>query len=132
MAAHWTHLATTVSDVEKSVEFYKKFCSLTIVRDRRLEGGSTVWLGPATREGELPTFVLVLMKGEVANKLDHLGFLCDSKQEVDDIAREGERLGIVEYPPTDSGGSVGYWVMLRDPDGHHVEFAFGQPLLGLR
>jgi len=29
------------------------------------------------------------------------------------------------------GGSVGYFVILREPGGNLVEFTFGQPLLGL-
>jgi lactoylglutathione lyase len=132
MATHWTHLTATVSDLERSVEFYRSVCGLSVVRDRRAEGGSTVWLGPPPAPGEHPTFVLVLMKGEVTNRLDHLGFQCDSRGEVEAIARESEKLGILEYAPTDSGGSVGYWTMIRDPDGHLVEFTFGQPLAGLR
>jgi hypothetical protein len=71
------------------------------------------------------------MKGEVTNRLDHLGFQCDSRGEVEAIATRSEKLGILEYAPTDSGGSVGYWTMIRDPDGHLVEFTYGQPLAGL-
>ena len=131
MPVHWTHLTTTSADLDRSIEFYGTFCGLSVVKDRRLEGGSTVWLGPEPEPGELPRFVLVLMKGEVANKLDHLGFQCESRSEVDDIARKAERLGILEYPPEDSGGSVGYWTIIRDPDGHLIEFTHGQPLKGL-
>ena len=131
MARHWTHLTATVSDLERSVEFYSGVCGLSVVRDRRTEGGSTVWLGPPPAPGQQPTFVLVLMRGEVTNRLDHLGFQCDSRDEVEAIAKEAERLGILEYAPTDSGGSVGYWTMIRDPDGHLVEFTFGQPLAGI-
>ena len=29
------------------------------------------------------------------------------------------------------GGDIGYVAMLRDPDGHVVEFTFGQPIAGL-
>jgi hypothetical protein len=101
------------------------------VRDRRAEGGSTVWLGPAPIEGEHPQFVLVLMEGEVTSLLEHIGFQCDSREQIDEIAEEAERLGILVYPPTDTGGSVGYWTIIRDPDGHQVEFTYGQPLAGL-
>ena len=132
MATHWTHLTATVSDLERSVDFYSDVCGLSVVRDRRAEGGSTVWLGPPAPPGKHPVFVLVLMKGEVTNRLDHLGFQCDSRSEVEAIARRSEKLGILEYAPTDSGGSVGYWTMIRDPDGHLVEFTFGQPLAGLQ
>jgi catechol 2,3-dioxygenase-like lactoylglutathione lyase family enzyme len=122
-----------VSDFDSSIEFYEKYCKLTIVRDRRKEseGSGTVWLGPKPREGNLPTFVLVLMQGEVASRIDHLGFQCESRDEVDEIAREAAREGALVYSPEDSGGTVGYWTMIRDPDGHLVEFTFGQPIAGL-
>ena len=71
------------------------------------------------------------MEGEVTNRLDHLGFQCDSREQVDRIAKEAERQGILVSGPVDSGGSVGYWTIVRDPDGHTVEFTFGQPLVGL-
>lgn len=117
--------------MERSIEFYKTFCGLSVLRDRRLEGGGTVWLGPETKPGEDPLFLLVLCQGEVTCRLDHLGFQCDSREEVDRIAEQAARLGILDIAPTDSGGSVGYWTMMRDPDGHGVEFTFGQPIQGL-
>jgi catechol 2,3-dioxygenase-like lactoylglutathione lyase family enzyme len=132
MAIRWTHVTTTVSDLGRAVEFYQKFCGLSLVRDRRTEGGSTVWLGPAPVEGEHPQFVLVLMEGEVTSRLEHIGFQCDSREQIDEIAKEADRLGILVYPPTDTGGSVGYWTIIRDPDGHQVEFTYGQPLSGLK
>ena len=63
--------------------------------------------------------------------MDHLGFQCDAREEVDRIAERGRGLGILVEPPTDSGGSVGYWALVRDPDGHLVEFTHGQPIRGL-
>jgi catechol 2,3-dioxygenase-like lactoylglutathione lyase family enzyme len=131
MGSHWTHLTATVSNFERSIEFYQQFCGLSVVRDRRKDGSGTVWLGPPPLPGKNPTFVLVLMEGEVSSRLDHLGFQCDSVVEVDEIAKKAEREGILVYPPTNSGGSVGYWTIIRDPDGHQIEFTFGQPLVGV-
>ena len=127
----WTHLTITAGDFERTMDFYASFCGLSLVRDRRREGGGTIWLGPEPAAGELPSFVLVVSKGEVTARLDHLGFQCDSREQVDAIAEKARHTGILVYPPTDSGGSVGYWTMVRDPDGHLVEFTFGQPLKGL-
>ena len=127
----WTHITIMVSHMDRSLEFYRSVCGLRVVRDRRLEGGGTVWLGYEPAPGEDPTFVLVLMEGEVTNRLDHFGFQCDTREEVERIAREAEGRAELVYPPTDSGGSVGYWTQLRDPDGHMVEFTFGQPIKGL-
>lgn len=127
----WTHITITVSDMERSVEFYRSMCRLEIVRDRRREGGGTVWLGYEPEARAYPTFVLVLMEGEVTDRLDHFGFQCDSRAEVDSIAASAAAREILVHAPTDSGGSVGYWTIIRDPDGHMVEFTFGQPLKGL-
>lgn len=126
----WTHLTITVSDLPKSIEFYTEICGLAVVRDRRPEG-STVWLGANKNLDQDPEFVLVLLPGEVRDRVGHLGFQCDLREEVDRIARRAEQLGILELPPTDSGGVVGYSTIIRDPDGHLVEFTHGQPIRGL-
>ena len=131
MAARWTHVVLKVSDLDRSIEFYRRFCGLEIVRDGRPKG-HTVWLGPPSRGPGHPAFVLVLYLTDIDCRLDHLGFECDSRDEVDGIAAEGRRLGIVAQPPVDAGGVIGYLTMIRDPDGHVVEFTFGQPLAGLR
>jgi len=90
-----------------------------------------VWLGPETRPGTDPVFLLVLGKGEVTSRIDHLGFQCERREQIDEIARKGIELGILAEPPTDLGGVVGYFTTLRDPDGHLVEFTYGQPIKGL-
>jgi catechol 2,3-dioxygenase-like lactoylglutathione lyase family enzyme len=127
----WTHITITISQFERSIEFYSTMCGLDVVRDRRREGGGTVWLGYKGTADEDPVFVLVLMEGEVTDRLDHFGFQCDSRQEVDRIAVEARARDILVYEPKDSGGSVGYWTIIRDPDGHMVEFTYGQPIKGL-
>lgn len=127
----WTHITIMVSDLKRSIEFYRSMCKLQIVRDRRREGGGTVWLGYDAKTGEDPVFVLVLMEGEVTDRIDHFGFQCDSKQEVDTIAQLAAAQERLVYAPTDSGGSVGYWTIIRDPDGHNIEFTYGQPIKGL-
>jgi catechol 2,3-dioxygenase-like lactoylglutathione lyase family enzyme len=128
----WTHITITVANFERSMDFYRKFCGLVIVRDRRKPaGGGTVWLGSPPVQGELPRFVLVLMEGQVTTTLDHLGFQAGDRHEVDEAAEKARQLGILVDPPTDSGGAVGYWTTIRDPDGHFVEITFGQPISGV-
>ena len=131
MAARWTHITIGVTNIERSVGFFKEFCGLNVLRDRRKEGGGTVWLGYEPTEGEFPTYILVISEQADISLLDHFGFQCDSRAEVDAIAEKGKRLGILTNPPTDSGGSVGYWTMIREPSGHLVEFTFGQPIQGV-
>lgn len=131
MAIRWTHLTITVRNIERSIKFYTSFCGLTLVRDRRNEGGSTVWLGPKPEPGQNPVFLLVISEGEVTSHMDHLGFQCAQKEDVDQIADKARQLGILVQPPIEAGGTVGYLTMLRDPDGHIVEFTHGQPIEGL-
>jgi len=131
MPTRWTHITINASDLDRSVEFYTSQCGLSIVRDRRVEGRHNVWLGPPTPAGEDPIFVLVIVQDEVKERLDHFGFQCETRADVDRIAAEAEQQGTLVEPPTDVGGVVGYFAMVRDPDGHIVEFTFGQPLKGL-
>jgi len=131
MPTRWTHITINVSDLDRSVEFYTSFCRLTIVRDRRLEGRHNVWLGPPTPSGEDPAFVLVMVQDKVTARLDHFGFQCDSREEVDHIAEHARQQNILIERPTDICGVVGDFGMVRDPDGHLIEFTFGQPLKGL-
>lgn len=131
MGVRWTHITISVSNIERSIEFYTSFCKLSVVRDRRREGGGTVWLGPNPSPGKDPIFLLVVGEREVTSRMDHLGFQCELREQVDQIAEQGRQLGILAVPPTDAGGSVGYFTILRDPDGHLVEFTHGQPIVGL-
>jgi len=131
MAPRWTHVTINCSNIDASVDFYTSFCGLTIVRDRRIEGHHNVWLGPVIKPGEDPIFVLVIVQDEVKARLDHFGFQCDSRAEVDRIAAIARQQDVLVEPPVDIGGVVGYFTMVRDPDGHMVEFTFGQPLAGL-
>jgi len=131
MPPRWTHITINCSNIDAAVDFYTSVGGFTIVRDRRIEGRLNVWLGPPTNPDEDPTFVLVIVQDEVKARLDHFGFQCDSRAEVDRVAETARRQNILVEPPVDVGGVVGYFTMIRDPDGHLVEFTFGQPLKGL-
>ncbi len=130
VAPRWTHVVLKVSDLDVSIAFYRRFCALEVVRDGR-PSGHTVWLSPARRVEGPPAFVLVLYLTPVDFRLDHLGFQCAAREDIDRIADEGRELGILAEPPFDGGGDIGYVTMLRDPDGHLVEFTHGQPIVGL-
>lgn len=131
MAAHFTHVTFTVSNFERSIAFYRDVCELDVVRDRRQEGGSTVWLGPRGIDKANPPFVFVIEEGEVTDRLDHLAFQCDTRDEIEVKANLGRALNALHREPRDAGGSVGCYTMLRDPDGHIVEFTYGQPIKGI-
>ena len=128
----WTHFTIPVSDLDGSIRFFTEVCGLAVVRDRRQEGGTTVWLGPAPRRNEDPEFVVVVSHGKVREPLDHFGFQCDGREEVTAIAERAKQSGTLVEGPIDYGGSVGYFAIVREPSGHLVEFTHGQPLKGLQ
>src|SRR5216683_6685211 len=101
MPTRWTHITINCSDIDRSVDFYTSLCGLSIVRDRRLEGRHNVWLGPATPAREDPVFVLVIVQDEVKARLDHFGFQCDSRAEVDRIADDARAQKILVQQPID-------------------------------
>ena len=129
---YWTHFTLPLSDLDGSIKFFTEVCGLTVVRDRRLEGGSTVWLGPKPTEGADPEFALVAYRGEVKEPLDHFGFQCETRDQVTSLANLARERGTLVEGPIDHGGSVGYYAVLREPSGHLVEFTHGQPMRGLR
>jgi lactoylglutathione lyase len=129
---YWTHFTLPLSDLDGSIRFFTEVCGLSVVRDRRIEGGTTVWIGPKPVEGNDPDFVLVAYQGEVKEPLDHFGFQCETRDQVTSIANAARERGNLVEGPVDFGGSVGYFAVLREPSGHLVEFTHGQPMRGLR
>jgi len=116
-----THVALEVSDLDASIAFYSDYAGMHVVHRRP----QVVWLSDKTRP-----FVIVLIETEQVDAplrpFAHLGVGCASRDEIDaksEIARREERL---IDGPTDSGPPVGYWVFIRDPDGHTLELSYGQ------
>ncbi len=51
----WTHFTLPVTDLVASIQFFTEDCQLSVVRDRRREGGNTVWLSPKPASGLILT-----------------------------------------------------------------------------
>jgi catechol 2,3-dioxygenase-like lactoylglutathione lyase family enzyme len=127
---HLTHVALWTSDIERTVAFYRKHCSLDVIHDRvEPDGGRVVWVGETKDPSR---FVIVLIRRPVEhsapNSFAHFGFSCASRKDVDQRAAVARADGVLELEPRDAGPIVGYFCMLRDPDGNSVEFSFGQAL----
>lgn len=125
-----THIALHVADLDACVNFYKNYCHLNIIRQRKSLTKQAVWLAEFGRELD---FVLVLMQGgqiriQSDDNFSHLGFALANKQQVDDIANKAKQQNILIWPPCQEDFPVGYYCGLVDPNGNYVEFSCGQPL----
>ncbi len=130
-APHLTHVALYVADVEATKAFYRDYVGLHVVHDRRDQDVHVVWLAERAVN---PTFVIVALglppSGDVGElpHLAHFGYDLPSRAAVDAIAARGEAAGILVQGPVYAGPIVGYFCMIRDPDGNLVEFSHGQPI----
>jgi catechol 2,3-dioxygenase-like lactoylglutathione lyase family enzyme len=127
-----THVALHCRDFAKSVAFYRDFCSLVPVHERRdaETGAAVAWLAEPGREKEL---IFVLISGGPArtraeSDYGHLGFALDSRAAVDAMAARAKREGCLLWPAREEPYPVGYYCGVADPDGNAVEFSYGQPL----
>ena len=116
-----THVALPVCDLDESIEFYASYARMQVVHRR--EG--VVWLSDKTR----PFVVVLMQSGSVPHPLlppAHLGVGCESRDEIDRLSARAREEGRLIEGPSDYGPPVGYWVFIRDPDGHTLEVSHGQ------
>jgi catechol 2,3-dioxygenase-like lactoylglutathione lyase family enzyme len=128
-AIGFSHISVKVSDIDKSVAFYKRWAGLHVID--RLEdpktGAKAARMGDRTQDN---VFVLALVQhGEVQHQLagmGHIGIGCADRAEVDRLSKEADAEGCLRMGPVDSGFPLGYWSFLLDPDGHQLELSYGQ------
>jgi lactoylglutathione lyase len=116
-----THVALAVRSLEASVAFYERYAGMRAVHRRH----GVVWLADGTR----PFAVVLLESSEAVRPVlppAHLGVGVASRAEVDGLCELARGEGCLLRPPEDSGPPVGYWALIRDPDGHTLEVAHGQ------
>ena len=115
-----THVALNSSNLEASAAFWERYARMQIVHRR----DGVLWLSDKTRP-----FVIVLLQTDVTHVLGgwaHLGVAVESRDEVDRRVADARDLGHTVSGPYDEGPPVGYWAIIADPDGHHLELAYGQ------
>jgi len=128
--ARLTHVALFVRDAGRTANFYRRFAGLHLVHDRTDDGVRVVWLA---EEANDPSFVIVAIgvaPGAQGSPppMAHFGFDVPSREAVDAIGDLARREGILDQAPREGGPIVGYFCIVRDPDGNLVEFSHGQPI----
>ena len=132
----WTHVALRVSDVDASIDWYRRYTTLELLDRREDADGCGAWL--AHRDAGEHPFVLVLAQffegrdpfaPEPLAKLapfNHFGIELPTRADVDDIAARGAADGCLAMAAKQMPDPIGYICMLEDPDGNLVEFSFDQ------
>ncbi len=125
-AARLSHLGIPVTDLDKSVAFYKKWAGMKVQPD----AGETTGVKGARLSQKSGGFVISLLASPTMPLpmpgIMHIGFDCTSKSQVDKLASDAKKAGILISGPTDAGPDLGYQCYVSDPDGNNIEFAFGQ------
>lgn len=116
-----SHFAIQVTDLERSIAFYKRYGELEVVK--RYEH-DTVWLSDRLR----PFQLVLLLVDKVAPLVapTHIGIICSSTERVDELAGMAREEGILTHEPIDENDSGGYWATISDPDGNNVEISHHQ------
>lgn len=125
--ARLSHIGIPVSDLDKSVAFYKKWAAMKV---QKPDSGDSSGVKGARMAQDGGGFVISLL-ATVTLPLPmpgimHIGFDAASKAQVDKIATDAKKAGILISGPTDAGPDLGYQCYISDPDGNNIEFAFGQ------
>ena len=129
-SARLTHVALFVADVGSTVAFYREFAGLHVVHERVDDQVRVVWLAETPDD---PPFVIVaigIAPGTPADPphMAHFGYDLPSRAEVDAVAERAAAAGCLVEPAHDAGPVVGYFCIVRDPDGNLVEFSHGQAI----
>lgn len=133
-----THLALHISNLDRSIGFYTKFTDLKVVHERfdKETNMRTAWLSDRDK-GHETEFVIVLLEGTPPQfpnarpqtpiaPISHIGIALPTRAEVDRIAESAREAGTLRFGPVYLNEVVGYICLLADPDGHQLEFSYGQ------
>ncbi len=122
------HIAMMTADIERTAQFYCDWAGMEVVHDRRDPGHThrVIWV---RRKDDAAGLVIVFIQSENAyphGRMDHFGFHISTRAEIDAIAERARAADILVDAPQDAGPVVGYFCMIKDPDGNLVEFSCDQ------
>jgi len=119
------HIGVTVSDIEKSIAFYKDVLFMELVHQNTLDDDAGVIKLAFLQKGDL---VIELYQMPVWDStrgdgvIDHIAFKVDDIEKVSEALKangiEFEQKEIVFGDIMDNGAR---WILFRGPDGEHLE-----------
>ena len=118
-----THIALPVRSLKASVAFYETYAGMQVVHSRP----GVTWVSDRTR----PFAIVLLQTSDEIHPLlpmAHLGVGVSSRAEVDRLCELAAKNNCLAREAEQMEPPVGYWALLRDPDGHTLEISYGQDL----
>jgi catechol 2,3-dioxygenase-like lactoylglutathione lyase family enzyme len=116
------HVGLSVHDIEKSTDWYVRMFGLTVVAEFDAPAPMKVLM---TKDGQAidlrqdPSVTPADFTQEHVG-LDHIGFVCSSREELDEWRRQLQDEGVADSGVVES--PFGWHVNFRDPDGIPLEF----------
>ncbi len=116
------HVGLSVHDIEKSTDWYVRMFGLTVVAEFDAPAPMKVMMtddGQAIDLRQDPAVTPGNFTQEHVG-LDHIGFVCSSREELDTWRRRLQDEGVMDSGVVES--PFGWHVNFRDPDGIPLEF----------
>ena len=126
-----SHLDLTVSEVEKSAEWYVK--TLNLHRLKRTDFEDRIMVVLFHAESKLVIGLNQHLGGpgerfdERRPGLDHVGFNVAERAELDEWQHRFAELGVTHSPVTDDPSGMGAALVFRDPDNIQLELWWTRP-----
>ncbi|MFN8674329.1 MAG: VOC family protein [Candidatus Sericytochromatia bacterium] len=122
-----SHIALIVKDLEKMLSFYQDYAEMNVIHHRIDEGIKVAWLQLDKPDGLIIVMIEVKNSPESGyQRFNHFGFDANSKEKVDEISKKLENTPFLVHKAQDGGKVLGYFCMIKDPEGNQLEFAYGQ------
>lgn len=119
------HVALLTRNAAESAAFYQAWAGMEVIHDRN-DGARVIWLRLPGRAAGLTIVLIESAEERPSGYMDHFGFHVAGRVDVDDVAERARTAGLLVDGPSYAGPVVGYFCVIRDPDGNELEFSCEQ------
>lgn len=129
LSRKFNNLSIHVQKLDESKAFYERWCDMEVFHH-----GNMTRSCRAASPGHRDDFQIVLCAepdnpaSSMDNDISHIGIAVETEDELRDLYELAQAEGLVCWPLHTRPYPAGTLFSIKDPDGHIVEFSYGQPL----